>query len=187
MEKDKDMAIFAFNPLQNHYTVEDIYALPPGVRAELLDGEMFYMDSPSRKHQELVGEMFVRIHEYIREKQGECKVYISPFAVILFADAKNYVEPDVCVICDHDKLDERGCVGAPDWAIEVVSPISRQMDYKIKVLKYRTAGVREYWIIDPKKEQVTVYDFEKYTVEAFSFDKEISSAVLTGFSVKIGT
>ena len=76
-------------------------------------------------------------------------------------DDKNYVEPDISIICDKKKLDERGCNGAPDWIIEVTSPSDPQRDYGIKLFKYRTAGVREYWIVNPQKKTVMVYDFEK--------------------------
>ena len=76
---------------------------------------------------------------------------IAPFAVFLNADDKNYVEPDISVICDKSKLTDKGCNGAPDWIIEIVSSGSRRMDYYTKLFKYRTAGVREYWIVDPDK------------------------------------
>lgn len=76
-------------------------------------------------------------------------------------DSKNYVEPDISVICDKDKLDNWGCNGTPDWIIEVTSPSDPQRDYGIKLFKYRTADVREYWIVNPQKHTVTVYDFEK--------------------------
>ncbi|MDE5589145.1 MAG: Uma2 family endonuclease [Acetatifactor sp.] len=76
-------------------------------------------------------------------------IYLAPYAVFLNADETNYVEPDISVICDKSKLDERGCNGAPDWIIEVVSPSTERMDYGIKLFKYRSAGVREYWIVNP--------------------------------------
>lgn len=82
-----------------------------------------------------------------------------PFAVYINKDMRNYVEPDISVICDEDKLDEKGCQGAPDWMIEIVSPTGKMMDYEKKVALYREAGAREYWIADPETEIVTVYDF----------------------------
>lgn len=75
-------------------------------------------------------------------------------------DKPTYVEPDIGVICDADKLTDRGCSGAPDWIIEIVSPSSQRMDYLTKLFKYRTAGVREYWIVDPEKETVFAYFFD---------------------------
>ena len=138
------------------YTTEDIYALPEGTRAELIDGQIYYMAPPTRKHQDIAGTLYRKIADYIDTKGGPCKTYISPFAVFLNEDDKNYVEPDVSVICNPNKLNDRGCVGAPDWIIEIVSPDSRKTDYFTKLFKYRTAGVREYWIVDPRRKTVTV-------------------------------
>ena len=91
------------------------------------------MAPPNRVHQELVGELYRVISNYIHSKNGSCKPYIAPFAVFLNADDKNYVEPDISVICDADKLTEYVCNGAPDWIIEIVSPSSQRMDYQIKL------------------------------------------------------
>lgn len=153
------------------YTVADIEALPEGERAELIDGEMFRMDSPMRTHQKILIELAIEIALYIKTKKGSCEVYPAPFAVYIKKDNRNYVEPDILVICDEDRLDEKGCHGAPDWAIEIVSPTSIKMDYERKVKLYREAEVREYWIVDAEKETVTVYDFEhgkEAAVYAFS-------------------
>lgn len=106
--------------------------------------------------------------------------YIKIFVILLllrqlniavFLDASNeiYLEPDISVICDKNKLTDEGCHGAPDWIIEIVSPSSRPMDYNKKLLKYGTAGVREYWIADPEKKRIMVYNFEHDTVEEYSF------------------
>ncbi len=158
------------------YTVDDIYSLPDGQRAELVDGQIYYMAPPSRKHQEISGELFGIIREYIKSKNGSCRPYIAPFAVFLNEDDRNYVEPDISVICDPDKLNDKGFSGAPDWIIEIVSPGSRRMDYFTKLFKYRTAGVREYWIVDPDRNRITVYDFESEDTQDYTF----SSAVKTG-------
>ena len=89
------------------------------------------------------------------------------------------------MICDPSKLDEKGCHGAPDWIIEIISTGSRQMDYYKKLFKYRTAGVREYWVVDPEKELVTVYSFEKDSMNEYSFGSEIPAGIYEGFSIKI--
>lgn len=143
------------------YTVNDIYALPEKDRAELIDGEIFMMAPPSRGHQKIVSFLVREIGNYIKGKKGGCEVYPSPFAVFLDADDYTYVEPDVSVICDKNKLNDKGCNGAPDWMIEIVSPASRRMDYYTKLAKYRNAGVREYWIVDPMKEMIVVYYMEE--------------------------
>ena len=87
------------------------------------------------------------------------------------------MEPDVSVFCDPDKLDDRGCKGARDWIIEIVSPASRRMDYYTKLFKYRTAGVREYWIVDPVKKLVMVYDFENEDTEQYTFQDSIKVGI----------
>ncbi len=139
------------------YTIDDIYALPDGERAELIDGQIYYLAPPSRTHQRILFSLSRKIADYIDSKGGNCEVDIAPFAVFLNNDDINYVEPDISVICDSSKLDEKGCHGAPDWIIEIVSPGSKSMDYFKKLLKYNTAGVKEYWIVDPTKELVMVY------------------------------
>lgn len=143
-------------------TIEDIYALPDGQRAELIDGQIYMMAPPSRIHQRIVMELSATIRNHIKAQGGSCDVYPAPFAVILNADENNsYVEPDISVICDKNKLTDRGCEGAPDFVIEIVSPSSRRMDYTTKTALYSDAGVREYWIVDPAKERTTVYRFEE--------------------------
>ena len=167
------------------YTIDDIYALPDGQRAELIDGQMYMMAPPNARHQDIIFSLSRKIADYIDTNKGSCKIYLAPYAVFLNADDKNYVEPDISVICDPSKLDEKGCYGAPDWIIEIVSPTSRQMDYYKKLFKYRTAGVREYWIVDPTKELVMVYRFEKETMEQYSFKEDIPVGIYDDFSIRV--
>ena len=148
-------------PEKEVYTIEDIDALPEGRRAELIDGVIYDMATPSRLHQRISGAVFNVIYDYITENKGECEVYAAPFAVFLngMEDEYNYLEPDISVICDPDKLNDKGCDGAPDWIIEIVSPSTAPNDYLFKFRKYQTAGVKEYWIIDPQAEKVIVTVF----------------------------
>ena len=148
-------------PREQTYTSEDYWNLPDGQRAELIDGQLYDMVPPSRLHQRLSTKLVSILDRYISENNGACEVYSAPFAVNLNADDKTYVEPDISVICDPDKLTDRGCEGAPDMVIEIVSPSSRRMDYSIKNTLYSEAGVREYWIVDPAKERVTIYHYEE--------------------------
>ena len=148
-------------PQEQDYTIEYIYSLPEVERAELINGQIYSMSPPSMIHQKIVTRLSAVIGSYIHKKHGSCESFVAPFAVFLNADDKNYVEPDISVICDKLKLDDKGCNGAPDWIIEVVSPSSERIDYGIKLFKYRSAGVREYWIVNPQKSTVTVFDFEK--------------------------
>lgn len=167
------------------YTIEDIYALPDGERAELIDGKIYYMAPPSRTHQKISWKLHQTIANYIDGQNGKCEVYAAPFAVFLNEDDINYVEPDISVICDLSKLDDKGCHGAPDWIIEIISPSSRSMDYFKKLFKYRTAGVREYWIVDPVKDIVMAYRFEKDVMEQYSFGENVPVGIYEGFSVNV--
>lgn len=173
--------------LKEHpYTLKDIYALPDGTRAELIDGNLYMMAPPDRLHQKLVMELSATIRQHIQSKGGDCEVYPAPFAVILNADDETYVEPDISVICDKGKLTDRGCKGAPDFVIEIVSPSSRKMDYSKKMVLYSDAGVREYWIVDPAKERTTVYHFEEDSAPViYSFDQIIAAGIFDDFSVTI--
>ena len=170
---------------EEYYTIDDIYALPDGERAELIDGQIYYMAPPSRTHQKLLHFFDRTIGNYIQLKAGTCEVYPAPFAVFLNEDDENYVEPDISVICDPSKLDEKGCHGAPDWVIEIVSKSSRSMDCFTKLFKYRNSGVREYWIVDPAKEIVMVYQFEKETMEQYAFGDDIPVGIYEEFSIKV--
>ena len=168
---------------ENVYTIDDIYALPEGERAELIDGHIYYMAPPNREHQKISMELSARILEYIRSHKGKSEVYAAPFAVYLDETSDTYVEPDISVICDKNKLDDRGCKGAPDWIIEIVSPSSKQLDYLIKLLKYQAAGVREYWIVDPMKNRTIVYNFEHNSIDEYSFEDTVPTAIYKDLSI----
>lgn len=155
------------------YTIDDIYALPEGSRAELIDGMIYNMAPPSRNHQKILNYINTEINLYLRNRNGKCEVYPAPFAVFLNHDQINYVEPDISVICDNSKLNDRGCNGAPDWIIEIVSPGSRRLDYLVKLFKYRTAGVREYWIADLEKNRIMVYYFEGDLIDEYTFKDKV--------------
>ena len=172
-------------PQEKIYTTADIYALPDGERAELIDGQIYFMAPPSRKHQDIAGELFGTIREFIKSNGSSCRPYIAPFAVFLNENDKNYVEPDISVICDPNKLHDNGCIGAPDWIIEIVSPSSRPMDYYKKLFKYRTAGVREYWIVDYERSLVTVYDFQNDSATNYTFADDIPVSIYQGFSINL--
>lgn len=167
----------------NRCTIEDIYNLPEGQRAELIDGELYMMATPSMLHQRLVMELSFRIRDYIGRNNGECEVFPSPFAVFLNVDDQIYFEPDISVICDKDKITDEGCKGAPDWVIEIVSPSSRPRDYYKKLMKYGTAGVREYWIVDYEKNHIIVYNFEHDTVDDYSFSDNVKAGMYNDFEI----
>lgn len=170
-------------PPEKAYTIEDIYALPEGTRAELIDGEIYYMAPPSTNHQRILHFLDRTIGNYIQHKQGVCEVFPAPFAVYLDENTNTYVEPDISVICDKKKLDDIGCNGAPDWMIEIVSPGSKRMDYYTKLFKYRTAGVREYWIVDSSKNLISVYDFDNEGMEQYTFSDSVKTGIYNDFAI----
>lgn len=143
------------------YTIEDYRALPEEVRAELIDGELIFMEAPSTSHQILVMKIAFLLELFIRENKGECFVLPSPLDVQLDCDDKTVVQPDIVVICNRERLVKRGIYGAPDMVIEVTSPSTRRMDFAKKMVKYYNAGVREYWIVDLQKKKVVTYHLEE--------------------------
>ena len=156
------------------YTIEDIYHLSDGERAELIHGQLYMMAPPSYVHQTLSMEIAGTIRDYIRRNRGRCQVLSAPLAVNLNADDKTYVEPDISVICDRNKISDKGIQGAPDFIVEIVSPSSRKMDYSTKNAIYADAGVREYWIVDPKRKTISVNYFEDNIVSVqYPFDSII--------------
>ena len=167
------------------YTVDDIYSLPEGERAELIDGQIYFMAPHTTNHQRILNYLNTEINLFIRKNNGECEVFPAPFAVFLNENDKDYVEPDISVICDKNKITDKGCQGAPDWVIEIVSPSTKQMDYYKKLFKYRTAGVREYWVVDPDRKLVTVYNFERDTMEEYPFGEAVPAGIYEEFSIKV--
>lgn len=169
------------------YTEDDYYRLPENFRAELIDGQIYCQAAPSRIHQEVLSFLHATIYAYIKEKRGTCKVYPAPFAVKLFNDRKTIVEPDISVICDLGKLTDKGCSGAPDWIIEIISPGNPGNDYVRKLNLYADAGVREYWIADPSGKTVSVYNLASGTFRAveYSFEDEIKVMIYEDLSITL--
>lgn len=168
------------------YTEEDYFKLPENVRAELINGFLIYAQAaPSTIHQSILSELHAEIHSYIKAKGGSCKIFPAPFAVKLQEDRNTIVEPDISVICDKGKITKRGCIGAPDWIIEIVSPGNQKHDYVTKLGLYESAGVREYWIVDPARECVWVYFFEKnhFKVNSYTFQDTIPVNIYDDFLI----
>ena len=166
------------------YTLSDYYALPEDIRAELIDGVFYDMTAPTSIHQQIGLELSFRLRDFISKNKGACVPFYSPIDVQLDRDDKTMVEPDVIVVCDRSKIIRRCIYGAPDFVAEVLSPSTRSRDLIIKLNKYMAAGVREYWIIDPDAETVTVYDFEhnKYPVH-YTFEDRVPVAIWDGSCV----
>lgn len=166
-------------PKEQIYTEDDYWNLPEDIRAELIDGKIYYMSAPSRMHQEILSSLFAEIKLHIRSKGGSCRVYPAPFTVKLRENKDDTVEPDITVICDRSKLTDKGCTGAPDWIVEIVSPSNPGHDYVRKLNLYADAGVREYWIIAPAEESVLVYirEHERFHVATYTFKDKITVGI----------
>ena len=155
-------------------TLEQYEALPEDIRAEVFDGQIFYMAGPSQDHQTISMELSTIINTYIKNKHGSCKVFHAPFDVKLSDTPLTIVQPDIMVVCDKNKLDGKRCNGAPDFIIEIVSDSNAADDYIRKLYYYKNYGVREYWIVDPRRKTVTVNYFEEDILNIpYTFDSII--------------
>ena len=164
-------------------------------RWELIDGVEYDMSpAPSRIHQKLSGELFVRIYDVLKDRQ--CEVYAAPFDVRLpdYAEASDeeiftVVQPDIVVVCDASKLDERGCMGAPDLVIEILSPYTAAKDMKIKRDLYEQHGVREYWLVHPTDKTLMVYclrqDKQYAKAEIYASQDIVESTVIEGLKIEL--
>lgn len=164
----------ALQPQSEIITLEQYEALPEDVRVEVFDGIVYDMASPSEVHQTISTELTTILNNYIKSKKGSCKVFHAPFDVKLNDNPLTIVQPDLMIICDRDKLDGKRCDGAPDFIIEIASPNNASDDYIRKSFYYKNSGVREYWIVDPRRKIVTVNYFEGDNVNVqYSFDSTI--------------
>ena len=154
-------------------------------RVEIIDGQIFLLASPKAVHEEIRRELEYELVSHIKKNGGRCKLYAN-LDIYLDNDDKTRVEPDMYVVCDRSKIREDACYGAPDLIIEIVSRSTRSRDYGLKLLKYRTAGVREYWIVNPYTETVSVYWFEDENQNCqYSFNEEIAFHLFPELAVRI--
>jgi Uma2 family endonuclease len=153
--------------LKHTYTYADYLTWKFDQALELLRGKIRLMSAPNRQHQKVSWRMTVLFDNHF--KKHRCEAYAAPFDVRLFdhkksqkADRDIYtvVQPDLCVICDLEKLDDRGCLGAPDLVVEILSPGNSAKEMRDKKAIYEEAGVREYWIIDPERTTITRFNLE---------------------------
>ena len=166
---------------QGEYTLANYYALPDDRRVELIDGVIYDMSSPESIHQILITSIWKDLFNYISDRKGNCLPMIAPLDVQLDRDDRTMVQPDVLVVCDRSKVVRRCVYGAPDFVVEILSPSTWEKDMYVKLGKYESAGVREYWIVDPKKKRVLVYDFEHTDFPAlYTFTDQIPVGIFDG-------
>ena len=146
------------------YTYADYLTWLDDKRRELINGFIHLMSAPIRRHARITSKIYSRFSNFIENNKGKCHVYFAPFDVRLPLHGSNdddkvynVVQPDICVICDLSKLDDKGCIGAPDLIVEVTSPSTLRRDWNYKLTLYETAGVREYWIVNPKTKLINAF------------------------------
>ncbi len=165
---------------QGAYTANDLRRLPDNVRAELTDGFITIMETPSTIHQKLVLYIADQMLPCV-EKHEECELLIAPVDVMLDRDDRTVVQPDLLVICDRGKDKVKNIYGAPDFIVEVCSPSTRKRDMIDKLGKYEHAEVREYWIVDPELESIIRYDFtDGLKMSQFTFNDKVTVSISGG-------
>ena len=168
------------DPMQGYYTMEDYLNLPDDRRVELIDGFLYDMASPSNLHQAVLGELYIQFYS-CAEKHPGCELFLSPSDVRLGKNGKTIVQPDLYIICGRDEKALKQMSETPDFVLEIVSPQSRAHDMFRKLNKYRFSGVREYWIVDPQKLEIIVYDLEHdLKPETYDFTAKIPLGISDG-------
>lgn len=164
------------------YTVEDYYALPEERRVELIDGVFYDMACPSKIHQTILGQLHLLFSNEISRKKGSCKVFLAPSDVQLDGDNRTMLQPDLFILCRKEQQQERAkTTGAPDFVVEILSPSTRSKDMVLKLNKYLHAGVKEYWIVDPKNRKVLVYDLtDEVEMATYDFADTIPVVIYDG-------
>lgn len=145
---------------QGEYTLDDYYALPAERRVELIDGVIYDMGAPTFVHQHILGNTYMAIRKFIDSKGGSCLPMMAPVDVRLDSDNRTMVQPDILILCDKSQIRRWGIDGAPDFCLEIISESTSKKDYIKKLQKYIEAGVKEYWIIDPYRKLLFVYNWK---------------------------
>ena len=151
-------------------------------RYELIDGVAYMMAAPTLEHQSILGELYRQLANYLKGKS--CRVFLAPCDVCLTGlgdEDDTVVQPDIIIVCDESKIvEKKRCNGAPDMTIEILSPSSSRRDLFIKLKKYKDAGVREYWIVDPDTKAVNVHILENghYVIKSYENNDIITVSIL---------
>lgn len=177
----EETARYLVSKRQGEYTIEDYLALPEQCRVELIDGVIYDMGAPNFGHQAIDIKISTKLFNYIDKMKGKCMIVTAPTDVQLDCDNKTMLQPDILIVCDRRKLTLERVFGAPDFVVEVLSLSTRKKDISIKMRKYKDAGVREYWIVDPIRRRVHVYEFERSTDSAlYTFEDKVPVGIFNG-------
>jgi Uma2 family endonuclease len=179
---------------EKKYTYKDYLSWPEGQRWELINGIPYDMTpAPSRRHQEISGALFNKFYSFLEGKP--CRVYAAPFDVRLpdrdenDEEIETVVQPDIAIVCDRSKLDDEGCLGAPDLIVEITSPHTAGKDLKIKFNLYEKSGVTEYWIVDPNNQTVVVYKMgqnqEYGRPDVYTFEDSVQVGIFEGLAIDL--
>ena len=174
--------------LDEMYTYDDYIHWDTDERYEIIDGIAYAMAAPTAIHQRIIGELFVKIREFLKDKP--CEVLFAPLDVRLFPQKDGFdttvVQPDILVVCDNEKLsDNKACRGAPDLVIEILSESSKAMDRKLKFEAYQNAGVKEYWIVDTEAREVMVNILTNGRYISTVYEDMFTSSLLPGLSINL--
>ena len=179
------------------YTYADYLRWTFVERLELLRGRIFQMSGPNTRHQVISGRLFAQLFDYL--KKEKCQVFAAPFDVRLPVKGQlrddeitTVVQPDLCVICDEAKVDERGGCGAPDLVVEILSPGNSKKEVRLKYDLYEEAGVREYWIVNPAEENIVVHSLDAASgkfvaLSMYAGGDVIKSSAVAGFELPVDT
>ena len=170
-----------YDAKEKPFTLEDYYLLPENARGELIDGVIYDMSAPTWNHQAIITEITMQLYTCQKAHNSPCRVAMAPVDVQLDKDQYTILQPDILVLCDLQKIQDGICVGAPDMTIEIISSTSRSHDMVLKLNKYKTAGVREYWIVDPENKKVLVYLFgDKNLFMTYDFSDRVPVGISDG-------
>ncbi len=176
------------------YTYADYLQWQFEERLELFRGKIFKLSAPNTKHQEVSGKLFLRCASFLEGKS--CKVFFAPFDVRppvknreKDSEITTVVQPDICIICSAEKLDEKGCIGAPDLVVEILSPGNTEKEVRLKFDLYEEAGVKEYWLVYPGEENVAVFilnENKKFDgARIYATSDHINSIAVAGLSISV--
>lgn len=194
MDAEKNDRVEEPNATYGYYSYADYLTWPMDLVAELIQGRLFKKAAaaPNRIHQRVSLKLSVKLYQFLEGKT--CQVYEAPFDVRFPKDSKedhrifDVVQPDICVVCDPSILDQRGCIGSPDLIVEILSPGNSKLELKQKFDLYESREVKEYWIIQPEHQTMTIYTLVNGTYlpsRLFTTGDVIESQVVKGFKLDL--